>query len=823
MIHPHYIKIAQELGITDRQVAATALLLDDGATIPFLARYRKEATGSLDEVLIAQIRDRLEQLRELDKRRESILNSIQEQGKMTDELKAKIEAAETMAVLEDLYLPYKPKRRTRATIAREKGLEPLSELLFAQENFDIEAEAQKYIDAEKGVESIEDALAGARDIIAETVNEDQLARASVRRLFVEKGIFKAKVIAGKEDDEKASKYKDYFDWNEPIENAPSHRILALRRAEKEEVISLDLSPDEEEAIDKLEKQFVKGNNATTEHIKLAVKDAYKRLLKSSMETEVRLLTKKKADEEAIKVFADNLRQLLLASPLGQKNVLAIDPAFRTGCKIVCLDKQGKLLHNDVIYPEKRQSEATTKIQQLLIAFQIEAIAIGNGTASRETESFIKSLGIPKEVMVVMVNESGASVYSASEVAREEFGDYDLTVRGAVSIGRRLMDPLAELVKIDPKAIGVGQYQHDVDQNQLKNSLDDVVMSCVNAVGVELNTASKQLLTYVSGLGPSLAQNIIEYRNKNGAFKKREDLRQVTRLGDKAFEQCAGFLRIQDAENPLDSSAVHPESYTIVEKMAQNLNCTVNDLIKNADLRKQIKLQEYVTETVGLPTLTDIVAELAKPGRDPREQFEAFEFSEGVNKMEDLQIGMKLNGIVTNITNFGAFVDIGVHQDGLVHISQLSNTFVKNPHDIVKVHQKVSVTVTEVDIARKRIALTMRDEVTTPQKFNREKTPYQGQGDGYKKDKPQSENNYKKPYTPSSNFKKDNKQEEGTEASNKDAEIKKQTEKFEKYNKFKKEDKPQQNKPSQNQKKKEESNTSEDDFLSKLEELKKKFR
>lgn len=707
MDNPHFLKIAQELNIGERQVAATALLLDDGATIPFIARYRKEVTGTLDEVFIAQIRDRLHQLRELDKRRETILSSIEEQGKLTDELRTKIEAAETMAVLEDLYLPYKPKRRTRATIAREKGLEPLSEKIFAQENFDLIAEAEKYLSEEKGVASIEDALAGARDIIAETINEDQNARATMRKLFVESGTFKAKVIPGKE--EEAQKYKDYFDWEEPIEKAPSHRVLALRRAEKELFITLDASPLEEIAMEKLERQFITENNATTEQMQLAVKDAYKRLLKSSMETEVRLLSKKKADEEAIRVFADNLRQLLLAAPLGQKNVLAIDPGFRTGCKVVCLDKQGKLLHNDVIYPDRRKTEAAEIIKHLCEKYQTEAIAIGNGTASRETETFIRSIGLPKEILLVMVNESGASVYSASEAAREEFPDYDITVRGAVSIGRRLMDPLAELVKIDPKSIGVGQYQHDVDQTQLKNSLDDVVSSCVNAVGVEVNTASKQLLTYVSGLGPQLAKNIVEYRNQHGAFKTREDLKKVTRLGDKAFEQAAGFLRIQGAANPLDASAVHPESYNIVAQMAKDLQCTVADLVTNADLRKKIDLKKYVSDKVGLPTLTDIMAELAKPGRDPRQQFETFEFAEGVNTMEDLRPGMKLNGIVTNITNFGAFVDIGVHQDGLVHISELSNTYISNPHDVVKVHQKVLVTVVEVDINRKRIALSMKSE------------------------------------------------------------------------------------------------------------------
>ncbi len=713
MENPHFIKIAQELKVGERQVAATALLLDEGATVPFIARYRKEATGTLDEVLITQIRDRLQQLRDLDKRREAILKSIEEQGKLSDELRARIEAAETMAELEDLYLPYKPKRRTRATIAREKGLEPLGEKIFAQEEFDLEAEAQKYIDTEKGVENIDEALAGARDIIAEKVNEDQQARATIRKLFVDHGFFKAKVIPGKE--EEAQKYKDYFDWEEPIDKAPSHRVLALRRAEKEMFISLDLSPEEEEAIFRLEDQFITSDNATTEQMKLAIKDAYKRLLKSSMETEVRLLSKQKADEEAIRVFADNLRQLLLAAPLGEKNVLAIDPAFRTGCKIVCLDKQGKLLHNDVIYPDRQKTMAAKTIEHLCNTYDIEAIAIGNGTASRETESFVKSIGLPKNILVVMVNESGASVYSASEVAREEFPKHDITVRGAVSIGRRLMDPLAELVKIDPKSIGVGQYQHDVDQSQLKHSLDDTVMSCVNAVGVEVNTASKQLLTYVSGLGPQLAKNIVEYRNQNGAFQSRDELKKVSRLGDKAFEQAAGFLRIRGASHPLDTSAVHPESYHIVEQMAKDLNCTVQELMNDESLRKKIKLKDYVSDTVGLPTLNDIMAELAKPGRDPRDQFEVVEFAEGINTIEDLNPGMQLNGIVTNITKFGAFVDVGVHQDGLVHISEMANHFISDPKEVVKVHQKVMVKVLEVDVARKRISLSMKEDAPADNK------------------------------------------------------------------------------------------------------------
>lgn len=709
MNNPHFSKIAQELNITEHQVAATALLLDDGATIPFIARYRKEATGSLDEVAIAKIRDRLTQLRDLDKRREAILKSIEEQGKLTPELKKKIEAAETMSALEDLYLPYKPKKRTRATIAREKGLEPLGEKIFEQEDFDLVAEAKKFIDPEKGVNNEEEALAGARDIIAEKINENVEARATMRDLFWKRGSYKVKVIPGKETE--AQKYQDYFEWEEAVEEAPSHRVLAFRRGEKEGMLSLDTSPEEEDALQKLARQFVKQNSsaANAEQMELAVKDAYKRLLKSSMETEVRLKAKKKADSEAIQVFADNLRELLLAAPMGQKSVLAIDPGFRTGCKVVCLDPQGKLLKHDVIFPDRRRTEAMATIHNLVKDYNVQAIAIGNGTASRETDAFIRSINLSKDITVVMVNESGASVYSASEVAREEFPNEDITVRGAVSIGRRLMDPLAELVKIDPKSIGVGQYQHDVDQTALKKSLDDVVESSVNKVGVEVNTASKQLLTYVSGLGPVLAQNIIEYRNENGAFKTRKELKKVKRLGDKAFEQAAGFLRISDAKNPLDTSAVHPESYAIVEQMAKDLGCSVADLIKDEKLRKQIDLKKYVTDTVGLPTLNDIVQELAKPGRDPRAQFEVVEFAEGVNTIEDLKPGMKLNGIVTNVTKFGAFVDIGVHQDGLVHISQLSDSYVSDPSEVVKVQQKVEVTVMEVDVERKRIGLSMKGE------------------------------------------------------------------------------------------------------------------
>ncbi len=710
----HYKKIASELSITEKQVNATVELLDEGATVPFISRYRKEATGALDEVAVAAIRDRIQQLRDLDKRREAIIKSLTDMGKLTPELSKAIDAAESMTLLEDIYLPYRPKRKTRATAAREKGLQPLADVIFEQSKMDVQLEADKYISEEKGVKSTEEALAGARDIIAELISESVEARDKVRRLFVEKGNFECKVVPGKEQE--GIKYKDYFDWTEPVKSAPSHRILAMRRGEKEEILYLDLQPAEEDAINTLENLFVKGRNEAATQVTLAVADGYKRLLKPSMETEVRLLTKKKADEEAIRVFAENVRQLLLGAPLGQKRVMAIDPGFRTGCKVVCLDEQGKLADNTTIYPHTGAGsvkEAGKTVIHLCEKYNIEAIAIGNGTAGRETETFIRALNIP-DVVIVMVNESGASIYSASEVARDEFPDKDITVRGAVSIGRRLIDPLAELVKIDPKSIGVGQYQHDVDQNKLQTSLDDTVMSCVNAVGVELNTASKQILAYVSGLGPQLAQNIVDYRNQNGAFKRRFDLKKVARLGDKAFEQAAGFLRIRNAENPHDASAVHPESYGLVEQMAKDMGCKVKDLMQDDQLRKKIPLQKYVSETVGLPTLHDIIAELAKPGLDPREQFEAFSFSEGINAVSDLKVGMQLPGVVTNITNFGAFVDIGVHQDGLVHLSQITNRYIKDPNEVLKVNQKVKVTVTGVDIDRKRISLSMKEnEVREP--------------------------------------------------------------------------------------------------------------
>jgi uncharacterized protein len=715
MTETHIPKIAQELGLIPKQVQTTANLLNEGATVPFIARYRKEATGSLDEVAITAVRDRLNQLMELDKRREVILKSLEERGQLTDELKEKILSAETITILEDIYLPYRPKRRTRATVAKEKGLEPLAQRLFGQEEMDPLVEATAFVDPEKGIVSAEDALAGARDIIAEWVNEDQTARAMMRDFYSSKAVFKSKVIPEKEAE--GIKYKDYFDWEEPVNTAPSHRILAMRRGEKGGFLILRVLPPEDEALGILDGLFVKGQGPVSQQVRMSVHDSYKRLLSPSMETEIRLATKKRADEEAIRVFVENLRQLLLAPPLGQKNVLAIDPGFRTGCKVVCLDRQGNLLHTETIYPlksEKGAADADSKILEMCERFSIEAIAVGNGTGGRETETFIRSLNLSKNIQVVMVNESGASVYSASEVAREEFPDQDVAVRGAISIGRRLMDPLAELVKIDPKSIGVGQYQHDVEQGALKSSLDDVVVSCVNHVGVEVNTASKRLLTYVSGLGPQLAKGVVVYRNEHGPFRSREGLKQVPRLGPKAFEQAAGFLRIRNGENPLDRSAVHPESYLIVDAMARDLDCSVLDLMLDEKLRKKIDLEQYVSEKVGLPTLDDILSELSKPGRDPREQFETFRFAEGVEKIEDVKPGMKLPGIVTNLTAFGVFVDIGVHQDGLVHISEISNRFVKNPTEVVKVHQKVLVTVLDVDLERRRISLSMKDSQPQPE-------------------------------------------------------------------------------------------------------------
>jgi protein Tex len=713
MNQQHILQTAEEMAIQVFQVEGTAKLIAEGATVPFIARYRKEMTGSLDEVVITSIRDRLNQLEELDSRRSAILKSLEQNGHITDELEEKVLTAPTLAVLEDIYLPYRPKRRTRGTIAREKGLEPLALQILEQKGINPAVSAMDYIDVEKGVETEDEAIAGARDIIAEIVNEDQTARAQLRRLFFDKAVFTSKVASGKEAE--GIKYKDYFDWQEQASTAPSHRILAMRRGEKEEILNLSLSPSEEDAVDILEKLFIKSDGPDAQQVKLAIHDAYKRLLSRSMETELRLASKQRADADAIKIFAENLRHLLMAAPLGPKRVMGIDPGFRTGCKIACLDRQGKLLHHDTVYlhmSENKERESSEKIKGLCRQYVIEAIAVGNGTAGRETQAFIQNLRIDS-IPVFLVNEAGASIYSASECARREFPDLDLTIRGAVSIGRRLMDPLSELVKIDPKSIGVGQYQHDVDQIDLKTSLDDVVISCVNAVGVDINRASVELLTYVSGLGPSLAKNIVFFRNENGAFNSRKELKKVPRLGPKAFEQCAGFLRIQNGIDPLDSSAVHPESYPVVEAMADNLNCSVADLIKNKSLRDKIDIGQYITETIGIPTLTDIMLELAKPGRDPRESFDSFEFAEGIQEIQDLIPGMSLPGIITNVTAFGAFVDVGVHQDGLVHISELADRFVKSPSDVVRVHQKVKVKVLEVDVDRKRISLSMRQDPLIP--------------------------------------------------------------------------------------------------------------
>ncbi|WP_397384746.1 Tex family protein [Prosthecobacter sp.] len=716
----HVERVAKELGLRAIQVGATAKLFADGATVPFIARYRKEATGSLDEVQIQNIQERMTQLVALDDRRTAIVKSLEERKLMTDVLRAKIDKAETMNALEDIFAPFRPKRRTRATIAKEKGLEPLADFIEANlmtHGVDLNGEVVKYVNPdheneELRVKDANDALSGARDIIAERISDHADARATLRKFFAEQSTVVSKVMFGKEKDEEAQKFRDYFDWSEPLKAIPSHRMLAIRRGEKEGFLLMRIQPAEDTAIKMLENLFVKGGNVCSDQMKLACADCYKRLMSSSMETEARLESKKKADTEAVRVFADNLRELLLAAPLGQKRVLGIDPGFRTGCKVVVLDAQGQLLYNDVIYLLGEGSgllHAKNLVLNLVDRYKIQAIAIGNGTASRETEMFVKKIGVPASIPVIMVNESGASIYSASEVAREEFPNQDITVRGSVSIARRLMDPLAELVKLDPKSIGVGQYQHDVDQNQLKTSLDQVVISAVNGVGVELNTASKQLLSYVSGLNSTHALNIVAFRNENGPFKSRKDLMKVPRLGDKAFEQAAGFLRIRDAVHPLDASAVHPERYPLVEKMAAEIGCTVPELMQRADLRQKIDLKKYVSEDVGLPTLQDIMNELAKPGRDPRKQFEVFSFAEGVNDMKDLTVGMKLPGIVTNVTAFGAFVDIGVHQDGLVHVSQLSDTFVKDAAEIVKVAQRVQVTVTEVDIPRKRIALSMKSK------------------------------------------------------------------------------------------------------------------
>jgi uncharacterized protein len=707
MKESYYATIALELGIAPRQVNAVGTLLEEGSTVPFIARYRKEITGSLDEVAIATIRDRLKELEQLDARRESIINSLTGQGVLTDLLHQAVDTAKTLAELEDIYLPYRPKRRTRATIAREKGLEPLAELIFSQpDGMDPIKEAETYINKELGVETADDALTGARDIMSERMAEVADVRAPMRDLFEKEGTIRSEVQAGTL--EEAATYRDYFDWQEPAAKAPSHRVLAMFRGNKEGFLKLSIRPPETKALALMATLVCTGRGACTEQVRQACVDSCKRLLMPSMENEFRGVLKTRADEEAIQVFARNLRELLMAPPLGRKRVLAIDPGFRTGCKVVCLDSQGALLHNDVIYPSQsaaRVLEAATKVNTMVKHYTLQAIAIGNGTAGRETESFVRGLGLKEPV--IMVNESGASIYSASETARHEFPDYDVTVRGAVSIGRRLMDPLAELVKIDPKAIGVGQYQHDVDQARLKDKLDDLVQSCVNAVGVEVNTASTELLTYVSGLGKTLAGNITSFRTEHGPFKSRSELKKVPRLGAKAFELCAGFLRIRDGSHPLDASAVHPERYGLVERMAKDLGCTVSKLMQDPELRSRIDLNRYATQTVGMPTLKDIMAELAKPGRDPREQFEAFSFTENINTIEDLSEGMELPGIVTNVTNFGAFVDIGVHQDGLVHISQLADRFVKDPAEVVKVNQRVNVRVLEVDTKRSRISLSMK--------------------------------------------------------------------------------------------------------------------
>ena len=701
--------ISDALKLPEHRVQNTLKLLLDGATIPFISRYRKEATGGMDEVQISEINARYEKLCELAKRKETILSTIGELGKLTPELSKRIADCWEGTELEDIYLPYKPKRKTRAEIARQKGLEPLAVLLLMQRENNLAAKARAFVKGD--VKDEEDALKGARDIIAEQVNEDERARNQIRRQFERQGVITAKVVKGKEGDEAAAKYRDYFDFSEPLKRCTSHRLLAIRRGEKEGILKVSITPaDETECGERLERLFVKTNNECAHQVAEAVNDAYKRLLKPSIETEYAAISKEKADDEAIRVFAGNLRQLLLAPPLGQKRVMGIDPGFRTGCKVVCLDAQGALLHNEAIYPHPPKSEykqAARKLTQLVEQYKIEAIAIGNGTASRETEQFVTSQRYDREIQVFVVSEDGASIYSASKTAREEFPGYDVTVRGAVSIGRRLIDPLAELVKIDPKSIGVGQYQHDVDQSKLKASLDQTVESCVNLVGVNVNTASKHLLTYVSGLGAALAQNIVDYRTENGAFRSRRELLKVPRMGAKAFEQCAGFLRIPGAENPLDNSAVHPESYSVVERMAKDLGYSVTDLIKNKELRSRIKIENYITDSVGLPTLTDIMQELDKPGRDPRRKIEMFEFDKNVRTLDDLQEGMELPGIVTNITNFGCFVDIGIKENGLVHVSQLADRFISDPSIVVSIHQHVRVRVMSIDRERKRIQLTMK--------------------------------------------------------------------------------------------------------------------
>lgn len=702
-------QIAREFHLSPFHIANVIRLFDDGATIPFIARYRKEMTGSMNEEVIAEVKRRLDQLIELKKRKDSVLSSIREQGLLTQVLEERIEKATNLQEVEDLYLPYKPKRRTRASIAREKGLEPLAAQIMAQNIDFVEQVAQRYVNVEKGVDTADQAIEGAKDIMAEWVSENINCRNRVRKIYHLQGVIRSSVVKGKEDEGKT--YMQYYDWSEPVSEAPSHRILALFRAEEEGMLKVKVNVEDNFVLQSLDDIFLKNNNAASELVQEAIGDAWKRLIAPSIETEIRSYYKEKADATAIRVFAENLRQLLLAAPLGQQRVLAIDPGFRTGCKVVVLNETGALLHNETIYPHPPKSDTTgamRKIKSLVDAYRIKVIAIGNGTAGRETEDFIKSIRFDRDLMAVMVSENGVSVYSASKIARDEFPDYDITVRGAVSIGRRLMDPLAELVKIDPKSIGIGQYQHDVNQKQLAESLNQVVESCVNAVGVELNTTSEQLLSYVSGVGPQLAANIIRFRDENGGFKSRRQLHDVPRLGNKAFEQCAGFLRIHDGENPLDQSAVHPESYHIVEKMAKKLNVNVKELIGNKELIARIQPADFIEENFGKETVTDILSELEKPGRDPRKHFEVFEFDKNIRNISDLRTGMTLNGIVTNITAFGAFVDIGVHQDGLVHISQMSNRYVKDPNEVVKLNQKVRVTVTAIDTERNRISLSMKD-------------------------------------------------------------------------------------------------------------------
>ena len=702
----YQLLISTALNITERQVESTLNLLNEGATIPFISRYRKEMTGGLDEVQIGNIKERYDKLCEITKRKETIINTIEEQNKLTPELKKRIEETWESSTLEDIYLPYKPKRKTKAEIARQKGLEPLAITLMMQRENNPEEKAAQFL--KNGLKDINEAIKGAQDIVAEMVNEDEQARNTVRNLFGRQAVISSKVIKGKE--EEAIKYRDYFDFSEPLKRCSSHRLLAIRRGESEGLLKVSISPDDEECVGRLERMFIRSNNACARYVAAALQDAYKRLLKPSIETEMGNLSKEKADDEAIRVFTENLKQLLLAAPLGQKRVLGIDPGFRTGCKVVCLDAQGNLLHNENIYPHppvNKTGEAASKIRKMVEAYNIEAIAIGNGTASRETEEFITNQQFDRKLQVFVVSEQGASIYSASKVARDEFPDYDVTVRGAVSIGRRLMDPLAELVKIDAKSIGVGQYQHDVDQTKLKKALDQTVENCVNLVGVNLNTASSHLLTYISGLGPQLALNITNYRAENGAFASRKELMKVPRMGAKAFEQCAGFLRIPNAKNPLDNTAVHPESYHIVEKMAKDLGCTVAELIANKELRGRIDLKQYITSTVGLPTLNDIMQELDKPGRDPRETAKVFEFDRSIRTLDDLREGMILPGIVGNITNFGAFVDLGIKENGLIHLSQMADRYISDPSEVVSIHQHITVKVLSIDKERKRIQLTLK--------------------------------------------------------------------------------------------------------------------